>query len=201
MLAESLNILILNHRLFNEETVMELKLLTEKYPWFQLGWMLYLKNLKQIDSPEYLAVLKKVAARVPNRRVLYNYLNSDSQKQSENNEVENSLDVFDGFENETENVEGNSLIDKFLLSKPGTIRRISDEEDSQGIENRIANIEKSVTENDELVTDTLASIYLQQKNYEKALAAYKKLSLKYPEKSIYFATQIEEIEKLKNTNL
>ena len=201
MQAESLNILIQNQRLLNEETVMELKLLTEKYPWFQLGWMLYLKNLKQIDSPEYQTILKKVAVRVPNRKLLYNYLNSDSQNHSEKNEFENSLHVFDQSENETDNGEGNSLINKFLLSKPGAIRRISDDEDSKGIENRVAIIEKSVTENDELITDTLASIYLQQKNYEKALTAYKKLSLKYPEKSIYFATQIEEIEKLKNTNL
>jgi cytochrome c-type biogenesis protein CcmH/NrfG len=85
--------------------------------------------------------------------------------------------------------------------RPGAIRRLSGDEDSEGMENRVAILEKSVTENEELVTDSLASIYLQQKNYDKALAAYKKLSLKYPEKSIYFATQIEEIEKLKNNNL
>ncbi len=201
MQVEDLNILIQNQRLLNEETVKELKLLTVKYPWFQLGWMLYLKNLKQIDSPEYQAMLKKVAVQVPNRKLLYNYLHADSQKNSEKNEFENSLHVFDETDNETENSEGNSLIDKFLMLKPGAIRRISDDQDSEGMENRAAILEKSVTENEELVTDSLASIYLQQKNYDKALAAYKKLSLKYPEKSIYFATQIEEIEKLKNANL
>ena len=201
MQAESLIILIENQRLLNEETVKKLKLLTEKYPWFQLGWMLYLKNLKQIDSPEYQAILKKVAVRVPNRKLLYNYLHADSQKNSDKNEYENSLHVFDETDNETENSEGNSLIDRFLMLKPGAIRRISDNQDSEGMENRAAILEKSVTENDELITESLASIYLQQKNYEKALTAYKKLSLKYPEKSIYFATQIEEIEKLKNANL
>jgi len=201
MQAESLIILIENQRLLNEETVKKLKLLTEKYPWFQLGWMLYLKNLKQINSPEYQAVLKKVAVRVPNRKLLYNYLHADSQKNSDKNEYENSLHVFDETDNETENSEGNSLIDKFLMLKPSAIRRISDNQDSEGMENRAAILEKSVTENDELITESLASIYLQQKNYEKALTAYKKLSLKYPEKSIYFATQIEEIEKLKNANL
>jgi hypothetical protein len=201
MQAESLIILIQNQRLLNEETVKKLKLLTEKYPWFQLGWMLYLKNLKQINSPEYQAILKKVAVRVPNRKLLYNYLHADSQKNSDKNEYENSLHVFDETDNETENSEGSSLIDKFLMLKPGAIRRISDNQDSEGMENRAAILEKSVTENDELITELLASIYLQQKNYEKALTAYKKLSLKYPEKSIYFATQIEEIEKLKNANL
>lgn len=59
---------------------------------------------------------------------------------------------------------------------------------------------KSVTENDELITETLAHIYFLQGNYQKALNAYKKLSLKYPEKSIYFATQIKEIEKIKKIN-
>ena len=198
--TDRFNNLLCDQRLLNDETVLELKLLTEKYPWFQLGWMVYLKNLKQIESPEYQSVLKKVAVRVPNRKLLYNYLNSDFQKKPDKIELENSLHVFDGFEGETENNNSNSLIDKFLLTKPGAIKKVSGDENSLESENRIGIIEKSTAENDDLITETLAAIYFQQKNFGKALDAYKKLSLKYPEKSIYFATQIEEIEKLKNTN-
>jgi tetratricopeptide (TPR) repeat protein len=198
MNAEKLNNLFYNHRFLNVETALELKLLTEKYPWFQLGWILYLKNLKQIESPDYQSVLKKVAVRASERKLLFHFLNSDFQKKTDKAEVEYLLPEFDGFENE--NGDGNSLIDKFLLSKPGAIRRNSGDESSLESENRIENAEKSITENDELTTETLASIYFQQKSYEKAMEAYKKLSLKYPEKSVYFATRIEEIEKLKNAN-
>ena len=201
MQSEKLYNLLNNHQFLNSETVLELKLLTEKYPWFQLGWMLYLKNLKQIDSPEYPSVLKKVAVRVSNRKLLFNYLDSDFQKKTEKAEFENSFSVFEGLEDEVEDTEGNSLIDRFLLSKPGAIRRNPEDENKADNENRINMVEKSTTENDEFITETLAAIYFQQKSYEKALEAYKKLSLKYPEKSIYFATQIEEIEKLKNNNL
>ena len=201
MQSEKLYNLLNNHQFLNSETALELKLLTEKYPWFQLGWMLYLKNLKQIDSPEYPSVLKKVAVRVSNRKLLFNYLDSDFQKKTEKAEFENSFSVFEGLEGEVEDTEGNSLIDRFLLSKPGAIRRNPEDENKADNENRINMVEKSTTENDEFITETLAAIYFQQKSYEKALEAYKKLSLKYPEKSIYFATQIEEIEKLKNNNL
>lgn len=45
-------------------------------------------------------------------------------------------------------------------------------------------------------TETLAHIYIRQKRYEKALEIIKSLSLKYPEKSIYFAAQIRFLEKL-----
>jgi len=201
MQSEKLYNLLNNHQFLNSETALELRLLTEKYPWFQLGWMLYLKNLKQIDSPEYPSVLKKVAVRVSNRKLLFNYLDSDFQKKTEKTEFENSFSVFEGLEGEVEDTEGNSLIDRFLLSKPGAIRRNPEDENKADNENRINMVEKSTTENDEFITETLAAIYFQQKSYEKALEAYKKLSLKYPEKSIYFATQIEEIEKLKNNNL
>jgi hypothetical protein len=56
----------------------------------------------------------------------------------------------------------------------------------------------SIADSDDFVTDTLAKIYINQKHYDKALLAYEKLSLKYPEKSIYFADQIEKIKDLKN---
>lgn len=45
-------------------------------------------------------------------------------------------------------------------------------------------------------TETLARIYIKQKRYEKALQIIKNLSLKYPEKNVYFADQIRFLEKL-----
>lgn len=52
-----------------------------------------------------------------------------------------------------------------------------------------------------LMTETLASVYLEQKKYNNAIKAYTILSLKYPEKSGYFADQIKAIKKIQNNNL
>ncbi|WP_088324359.1 hypothetical protein [Polaribacter tangerinus] len=45
-----------------------------------------------------------------------------------------------------------------------------------------------------LMTETLAKVYLEQKKYENAIQAYRILSLKYPEKSGFFADQIKRIQ-------
>ncbi|MEA1873429.1 MAG: hypothetical protein U9N51_03240 [Bacteroidota bacterium] len=54
-------------------------------------------------------------------------------------------------------------------------------------------------ETSELVTETLAKIYTSQGHLDKALTTYEKLSLKYPQKNIYFANQIEKIKELIRT--
>lgn len=50
--------------------------------------------------------------------------------------------------------------------------------------------------NSQLMTETLAKVYLEQKKFENAIQAYRILSLKYPEKSGFFADQIKRIEIL-----
>ena len=96
-------------------------------------------------------------------------------------------------------MEGKNLIDRFLNSQPGKIKPDKPLLEKYSGELHEQVVARSLSEDDNLVTETLAMIYFNQKKYDKALEAFRKLSLKYPEKSIYFASRIEEIEKLKNT--
>ena len=54
---------------------------------------------------------------------------------------------------------------------------------------------KSAEDNYDLVSETLAAIYIEQMLYHKAIDTYEKLSLKFPEKSRYFADLIQSLEK------
>lgn len=53
---------------------------------------------------------------------------------------------------------------------------------------------KSLDDTAGMVTETLARIYAKQGNTAKAIEAYRKLALKYPEKSAYFAALSRELE-------
>lgn len=92
---------------------------------------------------------------------------------------------------EDESITKKELIDKFIESSPRLIPRPGDKP-------QVDISEDSVKEHDGIFTDTLAKIYVKQGYYSKAIFAYEKLILKYPEKSDYFALQIEEIKKLTN---
>ena len=82
------------------------------------------------------------------------------------------------------------LIDRFIQAEPvmpkitaspaGDIKDLSQE---------------NKFDKEELFSETLAKIYVKQQLYEKAIATYIKLSLKYPEKSVYFANRIEKIKE------
>jgi len=57
------------------------------------------------------------------------------------------------------------------------------------------NISDSLREDEDLATETLARIYLEQGYLRKALSVFRILILKYPEKSSYFAAQIQKLEQ------
>ncbi|QGY43422.1 hypothetical protein GM418_07040 [Maribellus comscasis] len=199
MQKEELYDILNNRRAFDNQIHEDLKATVDKYPYFQTIQILYLKNLKETYHPDFEQVLKKVAVSVPDRKKLYHYLQEKHEVISNPGSISaehEKKSVFD-FEAEDDNSSKYSLIDKFLASDSGKIKRNSETDDEwQSSENEA--VKKSVEEDGEIVSETLATIYLQQKKYEKAIKAFEKLSLKYPEKSVYFASRIKEIEDLKN---
>lgn len=83
------------------------------------------------------------------------------------------------------------LIDRFIMTNP----RIVPHAEKPSVPNE--DLSKPFTEEQGgFVTETLARIYVTQGYYSKAIDIYEKLSLKFPEKSDYFAAQIEKIREI-----
>ncbi|MBS7332466.1 MAG: hypothetical protein KIG88_02565 [Weeksellaceae bacterium] len=96
---------------------------------------------------------------------------------------------------ETEKEQKYQIIDEFLEKNP----KITPLKKQEIPEAKSEANKPTETDFSYLMTETLAQVYIDQKQYEKAIRAYKILSLKYPEKNSLFAKQIKEIENLKNS--
>ncbi len=81
-----------------------------------------------------------------------------------------------------------SIIDRFIEADPKI--------PPVGKTETIDSVLKQDFNSEELMTESLAKVLLKQKKYKKAISAYKILSLKYPEKNVFFAGQIQKIRKL-----
>jgi hypothetical protein len=96
-------------------------------------------------------------------------------------------DLIDAFLKDEEVRSGNRWLDAdndIEYATPGFIERFNQKDG------------ESRSPDDSYFTETLAKVYTRQKRYEKALEIIRNLSLKYPEKNIYFADQIRFLEKL-----
>ena len=101
-------------------------------------------------------------------------------------------------ETATKDLHNIDLIDSFIEKSEKGTPLIPETEISEKTEYAEQSSEKTLTEStdDAFLTESLAKIYIKQRRYSKALEIIKKLSLKYPEKNIYFADQIRFLEKL-----
>jgi hypothetical protein len=91
--------------------------------------------------------------------------------------------------------ENQEIIDSFIAKGETSKPRRAEEKDEES--NREILIPKVDNEDGtNFFSITLAKIYLKQKKYDRALEIIRKLSLVYPEKSIYFADQIRFLERL-----
>ena len=77
------------------------------------------------------------------------------------------------------------LIDGFLKINPKIVPNESQ---------FTVDLAESLQEDQDIATEILADIHIDQGHKDKAIEIYKQLILKYPEKNIYFAAQIERLK-------
>ena len=85
-------------------------------------------------------------------------------------------------------VTSDDIIDRFLRTEPRRIVAEDGEPESEIV------TEAELDDEDEFVSEELAEVYLKQGLKEEAKATYRKLSLLNPEKSVYFAGIISNID-------
>ena len=176
-----------------------------QYPFFQTAQLLYILSKNQIDSIFSDEELIQAAIYCGSRAKLYHYLSGDRNPSdfipySSNSEFNNLEESVINSEEELkvekksgttkpnlQKEQANSIIDKFIKENPSIQKPVSEFFSPSTM------AAKSLEEDNDMATETLAKIFVKKGNYAKAIRIYEKLILYYPEKSNYFATLIESL--------
>tara|TARA_B110000240_G_scaffold197855_1_gene254725 strand:+ start:5275 stop:5919 length:645 start_codon:yes stop_codon:yes gene_type:complete len=201
-----------NPNLIDDNLVSDLSQLVKKYPYFQTAHILLSKAMNNIDSVRFNSKIKKAAAYSSNRKILFKIISDKSNLQ---NNQEKEKNYANKQSLEFSQNEMHSFNEWLTITKASKINRLTSKDDKL-IKNFISlkpsvKIKKdkkffksvdiaknSLKENTDLITETLARVYLEQEHFNKAINAYEKLKLKFPQKSTLFAEQIKLIIELKN---
>ena len=181
----------------DKKTSLILREILNEYPFFQSASAYYLKTLKAQKKESFEELLPKTAILTYNRSILRKWIFEKNEYSIDENlpiiEKYTFLDWFDQINERKSSLNSKiDIIDNFIKNSP----KISI--DKKYIPTSEFKIDTNIK--DDLITETLAKIYISQEKYNKAIKAYKILSLKYPKKSSFFADQIEKIKNLKKNN-
>ena len=146
--------------------------------------------------------LSPVESTDTTERLIDNFLKTQPQEQhSLSNPANASIDYIayilqnEGLDLEehkqTEETDGTDDIINTFLNQDNVRIKIG-----EGIPEGPPETQTNETSQNEVLTETLAHIYIKQGKFEKAIEIIRRLSLKYPKKNRYFADQIRFMEKL-----
>ena len=206
-------------------TVEDLRKLTKIYPYFHTANFLYVKTLQNKNNLKFASTLERTASISYDRNILMKWINGDYKiKTKKTEEAKSESNTF--LDESKVNLKSKSLtkpkITKLSFTDWVSFDNDTINAKSQSINNDEWNIINTFLENDykvnvprnpdndikidlsskelfsdkELMTETLAKIFIKQQKYEKAIQAFKILSFKYPKKNALFADQIEQIKIL-----
>lgn len=175
MVVEEIFKIIEVEELQNDENLAKLDIFLKKHSFHSTALIARLIILKNIGSVRYTSELKKCALYVQSRKKIFKIL------------IENKTKVF---------VEPNQNFNQ-KLTMLEWIEKIEEKKENPSFFSATETAKKSLSENDDFITETLANIYKEQGHFDKAIDAFEKLILKFPEKNTLFASQISDIKKIK----
>ena len=175
MVVEEIFKIIEVEELQNDENLAKLDIFLKKHSFHSTALIARLIILKKIGSVRYTSELRKCALYVQSRKKLFKIL------------FKNKTKVF---------VEPNQNFNQKLTILEW-IEKIEEKKENPSFFSATETAKKSLSENDDFITETLAKIYKEQGHFDKAIDAFEKLILKFPEKNTLFASQISEIKKIK----
>lgn len=166
--------------------------LVRAYPWFTLGRYMQLRSLRGSDPAAYGRAWRRADVRLfahPFPRLLLDEVSPENTDAGTPYIMPGSQYADGAYGSRPDTV---SVIDGFLSHADGGERIVPPPADAAYTQEDIS--AESVAEDGGIATETLAGIYLAQGLPDRAVEIYYKLSLKYPEKSAYFANLIADVQ-------
>jgi hypothetical protein len=142
--------------------------------------------LKEAQVIEERAVVEQMHQEEPLTETV------DLQEQEDLPAVEEAVPSAEVQDSPEEELRKQELIDRFIESNPTMPRP------RQDFFSPVNMAHLSTLDKEDIVSETLAEVHLEQGYIQKALKIYQRLCLIIPEKSAYFAARIEKIKKDNN---